>query len=179
MRWVFSTLSLFFLSIILAYSLGAFYAYFYPVKYYDLIVQYAQENDLDSALVASVINVESGYNSDALSSKGAIGLMQIMPSTGEWISSQIGEDFSQNEMFNPETNIKYGCFYLNYLLRYFGDEKLALCAYNAGQGNVVSWLKNEEYSKDGATLDKIPYKETQNYLSRVLKNRHYYKNKYK
>ena len=71
-----------------------------------------------------------------------------------------------------------GSYYLSYLIKYFKDEKLGLCAYNAGLGVVKEWLKDERFSKDGV-LEKIPYEETSNYYNRILKNYKYYKNKYK
>ena len=134
---------------------------------------------MNSALVASVANVESNFNQEAISNKGAVGIMQLMPSTAEWLAGKIGEDYDSQSLLNGEYNIKLGCYYLSYLIQYFGNEKVGLCAYNAGQGNVSSWLKNEKYSKDGKTLTKIPFEETKNYLNKVYKNYNYYKNRYK
>ena len=105
--------------------------------------------------------------------------MQIMPSTAKWIAQKIGEDYSEEKLLNGEYNLKIGSWYLSYLIDYFNDEKLGICAYNAGQGNVSMWLKNEEYSQDGKTLKKIPFEETKNYLNKVYKNYKYYKNRYK
>ena len=89
------------------------------------------------------------------------------------------ELYEKQKMFEPETNIKYGCFYLRYLIDKFSDLDAVICAYNAGQGNVKSWLENNEYSSDGKTLKKIPFQETENYLNRVRKSYFYYKNRYK
>ncbi len=179
MRTSYAILILLSIAIILTYTLGSFYAYFYPMTYSDEIIKYSELNNVDSALVASVINTESGFNRNSKSSKGALGLMQLMPSTAQWIASKLNLEYKEKDLFNVEYNINLGSYYLNYLINYFGDEKLGLCAYNAGQGNVSNWLKDETYSNDGKSLIKIPYKETENYLNKVYKNYHYYKNKYK
>ena len=178
MKNIYICLSLLIISIILTYSLGSFYAYFYPMKFCDEIKEYSTEFGVEPALVASVINVESGYREKAISSKGAQGLMQIMPSTGEWLAGKIGEKYEDNVLLEGKFNIKIGTYYLSYLINQFGDKKLALCAYNAGQRNVKEWLKNSEYSQDGKTLKKIPFLETENYIKKVEKNYSYYKNRY-
>lgn len=172
-------MSLLIVSIVLSYSLGCFYAFFYPVKYYDEIKAYSSKYNIDPTLVASMINVESSYNENAISSKGARGLMQLMPTTAKWVSEKIGENYEDDYLFQNDYNIKIGCYYLSYLFEQFdGDKDLVVCAYNAGQGNVKNWLKNEEYSSDGKTLKKIPFSETKNYLIKVNKNYHYYKYRY-
>lgn len=178
MKNIYICLSLVIISIILTYSIGAFYAYFYPMKYCDEIKSYSMDFDVEPALVASVINVESGYNELSVSSKGAEGLMQIMPSTGRWLAEKLKETYEDGILLNGEYNIKLGAYYLSYLFSQFGDTKLVLCAYNAGQGKVKEWLRDERYSSDGKTLDKIPFIETENYLKKVEKNYAYYKNRY-
>lgn len=179
MRVTFSLLSLLMCAIMLTYTVGSVFEYLYPMKYSQEIISYAEIYNVDSALVASVINTESNFDEKAKSKKGAIGLMQIMPSTAEWVAGKIGLEYNEENLYNGNYNIEIGTFYLSYLNSYFNDEKLALCAYNAGIGNVKSWLANEEYSTDGKSLAKIPYNETKNYLIKVYKNYHYYKNKYK
>lgn len=148
------------------------------MKFADEVVIYSKEFEVDPALVASVINVESGYNENATSSKGAKGLMQILPSTGKWLAEKVKEDYDEDYLLNHEFNIKIGTFYLSYLIEQFKDEKLALCAYNAGQGKVKEWLKNKRYSSDGKTLNEIPFEETKNYIVKIEKNYRYYKNRY-
>lgn len=148
------------------------------MKYSDEIYTYSKEYNVNPALVASIINVESGYNEKAVSSKGAEGLMQVLPSTGEWLAGKIKEEYYDGILLEGEFNIKIGTYYLGYLLEQFGDEKLAVCAYNAGQTNVKKWLANSDYSSDGKSLEKIPFLETENYLKKVNKNYHYYKNRY-
>lgn len=163
----------------LTFCLHCFYSYFYPMKYKEEIEMLGQEYDVKSALIASVVNSESGFNESAQSSKGACGIMQIMPTTAEWVALKIGKEYSQEKLFDVKYNLEIGTYYLSYLIKYFNDEKLAICAYNAGQGNVSNWLKNEEYSSDGKSLFKIPFKETEDYLNKVYKNYNYYLRKYK
>ena len=179
MRITFSLLSLLMFALVLTYTVGCVFEYLYPMSYSQEIIYYANNYNMDSGLIASVINTESNFDKNAKSSKGAIGLMQIMPSTAEWVANKIGLEFDEKELYNVNYNIEIGTYYLSYLKSYFNDERLALCAYNAGIGNVKNWLNNKDYSLDGKTLKIIPYQETKNYLNKVYKNYHYYKNKYK
>lgn len=142
----------------------------YPVEYEDIIRACARENDIPPAYAAAVILAESSYRPTVVSSANARGLMQLLPSTGEWIAGKYDEDFVEEDLFDPETNIRYGCWYLGFLMdRYDGDMRCASSAYHAGQGNVDKWLKKPEYSTDGKHLDKIPYESTENYVNRILK----------
>jgi soluble lytic murein transglycosylase len=142
----------------------------YMLDYEELILRYAAEYDLDPNLVAAVIHTESRFRPEAVSSAGAMGLMQIMPTVGEWIASdKLGDAaFTTNDLLKPEVNIRYGCWVLDYhLKRYDGDIALSLAAYNAGEGRVREWQKNPQYSQDGVHLDEIPFKETRNYITKV------------
>lgn len=142
----------------------------YPLSYETNIKKYADEYEVDPFLVASVICVESSFDKNANSSKDARGLMQIMPDTGQWIASKMGIDnFDNEQLFDPDTNIKMGTWYLNNLSNQFdGNIELALAAYNGGSGNVSKWLKDTNYSSDGKKLDNIPFKETEEYVKKVL-----------
>lgn len=179
MRTFFVVLTFSFLGIILSFSLGAYYSYFYPMKYNSQIVSLGEKYDVDSAIIASVANVESSFRADAVSNKGAVGIMQLMPSTAKWIAQKIGKDYNEDKLKSAEYNLELGSYYIAFLIEYFQDEKLGICAYNAGQGNVSNWLKDKRYSKDGKSLTNIPYQETRIYLKKVLNNYNYYKNKYK
>ena len=179
MKTVYSIIILTVVAVILSYTVGACYAYFYPMTYKEQITQYSKQYDVDAALIASIANVESGFNNNAVSNKGAIGVMQLLPSTAEWLAEKLKMSYSKDQLFDEEYNIKLGTFYLSYLISYFGNEKSAVCAYNAGQGNVKNWLANKEYSSDGKMLSKIPFKETENYLKKINKNYSFYKTKYK
>lgn len=176
-------LSLFFTIIILAsifFSIGWFGRIFYPIKYKEQISIYSQKYNVDPFLVASIIKVESKYNKDALSHKGAKGLMQISPITGEWGSKEIGIlNYKDELLYDPEINIEIGCWYINKLKNQFNNNlELVLAAYNGGSGNVTKWLKDLNYSDDGESLKHIPFKETEVYLIKVLKAYDIYKKLY-
>lgn len=157
----------------------AFYENKFPLKYQEQILKYSNQYELQPELVASVINAESGFNYDRVSTQGAIGLMQIIPSTGKYIANLMGEEnFSVEMLFDVETNINYGCYYLKYLFSKFDDETVCLSAYNAGEGVVRKWLKDQKYSLDGNTLKSVPYYETQNYVQKIEEGMRFYKNKF-
>ena len=141
----------------------------YPMEYTDLICSRAAAEGLEPAYVAAVILAESSYNPQAVSSVNAQGLMQIMPETGEWIAGKFDETYVEGCLFDPETNIRYGCWYLGYLLRrYDGDKTCSTAAYHSGQGTVDGWLKDPEYSTDGRTLNIIGGPRANTYVGRVL-----------
>lgn len=149
----------------------------YPIKYYSYIEKYSAMYDLDKYLVMSVIKVESNFNEKATSVKDARGLMQITPSTGNWIAEQMNlVEFSPDKLYDQEQNIFMGCWYLDNLRKEFDDNyMLILSAYNAGRGNVNKWLQNPEFSKDGKNLDYIPFKETELYIKKINLNYNIYK----
>lgn len=151
-------------------------------RYRDLIEKYAAEYDLNPAYVSAIIMQESGYDPKAVSNKGAMGLMQFMPNTFEWVAPNCG--ISKNDVsavYEPENAIKMGCYLLRYICRKIGsdDPVLVACAYHAGWGTVPSWIK--DYSTDGKTLkvSQIPKSDTRTYAGRVLNSyaiylQHYY-----
>ena len=154
--------------ILISFFILSYFFVFYPIKYKEEIKNSAQEFNLNPALVASVIYTESKFNPTAHSKAGAIGLMQLMPSTAQEISTKLNiSNFSTHNLLSPQFNIRLGCFYLSQLLHQFNNLDTALCAYNAGPNKVKTWLQNPEYSKDQKTLFLIPYKETQNYLAKI------------
>lgn len=143
----------------------------YPKNYHLYVSKYAAEYDLPPHLVYAVIHTESHFDSSAVSSAGAIGLMQLMPDTFRWISDDLLREYLPDNMaYDPETNIRYGCFLLQKLYNRYENWNYAIAAYNAGPGNVDAWLKDSAYTDDSGTLilSKIPYEETRNYVSIVL-----------
>lgn len=144
----------------------------YPLQYTDIVAKEATANGLDPALVYSVIKAESNFDPDARSHAGAVGLMQMTPDTFEWVQTKLKSDaeYTEQDLYTPEVNIRYGCKLLAMLLEKYDRKATALSAYNAGVGTVNAWLKNPNISKDGAALDNIPYEETRNYVDAVLKN---------
>ena len=171
---IFFAFSAIFLSV---FGVGCFYGTLFPMKYKEDIAFCSQKYNVDPAVVFSVVNIESHFNKNAISSKGAVGLMQVMPSTAKGIANVVGKQ--QFDLFDAKDNIEFGVCYLSQLENRFGDLQLALCAYNAGPTNVSNWLKNEEYSTDGKTLTKIPFVETENYLKKFKQNFKYYSTKTK
>jgi len=158
---------------IVQYQRNLMYAQ-YPLSYKELIVRMAEEYDLDPWHIAAVIRCESSFNAGATSSAGARGLMQIMPDTGQWLAGKFNEDdgFDAETLYNPETNMKYGCWYLRWLMnRYHRDLVLVTSAYHAGHGTVDKWLADSYISPDGQTIspEAIPYVSTANYVTKILK----------
>ena len=129
------------------------------------IIEYSKKYGLDKAEVAAIIKTESNFNNKAVSPAGAIGLMQIIPETAQYISEFLSMD--EYDLFDSETNIKFGCFYLSYLKKKFPYDETAYAAYNAGEGRVTEWLSDEKYSSDGVTLYNIPFKETSDYVKKI------------
>lgn len=153
----------------------------YPLEYEEMIVMYSRKNDLDPALVAAVINQESGFDNTATSNAGAVGLMQVMPGTAGWIADKTeGVDFVLDDLTDPEINIAYGCWYLGHLMeRYSGSLILGLAAYNGGAENVDSWVaaavaEGREFS---SVLD-IPYEETREFVEEVNEDAAAYRKAY-
>lgn len=140
----------------------------YRLLYPDIVTEMAAEYGVDPYLAAAVIHCESSNNKDAVSPVGAVGLMQIMPDTGAWIAEKLEmEDFTEERLFEPEVNVRMGCWYIDYLTdRFHGNMTLVLAAYNAGPGNVQKWLEDERISENG-TLTEIPFPETERYIEKV------------
>ena len=155
--------------------------YFYPQDYSQYVTVYADEYGVDESLVYAVMRTESGFRAEVESSAGAVGLMQIMPETFEWLQNLMSGEitYDSSSLLNPEINIKYGTYFLSYLLKHYsGNEQLAVASYNAGVANVDKWLESEQYSADGVTLSNIPFEETKNYVERVEKTKQVYETLY-
>lgn len=151
----------------------------YPYKYESIVNKYSKKYNLNPLFVLSVIKVESNFEEKAKSSVGAIGLMQITEETGKEIANKIGyRNFMVNDLYNPEINIEFGCFYLKDLFKEFNDRDLVIAAYNGGRGNVKNWLRDQKYSKDGDNLHNIPFPETREYVEKVNKAYKMYKKIY-
>ncbi len=151
-----------------------------PLRHEDIIRQQAEAKDLDPSLIAGVIYVESRFR-DQTSVAGAKGLMQILPSTADYIATKSGGTaFEQGDLATPQINIAYGSWYLRYLLQHYeGNELLALAAYNAGEGKVDEWYRDASTrGEDFEAESHIPFPETRDYVSRVLDVRERYKREY-
>lgn len=142
----------------------------FPRPYRDVV----EKSGLDETLVYAVMKAESGFEEESFSSAGAVGLMQLMPATAEFVCRMNGLEYEFERLTDGEYNTRLGCLYLAYLLRRFECIDTTLAAYNAGEGTVTEWLKNSEYSLDGKTLKNIPYEETARYVKKVEKFRKIY-----
>ncbi len=175
-------LFLFLLALYLLISRAAYIAQrAYPFPYRQIILTEARSNNLEPLLVVAVAYVESSFDEKALSTKGARGLMQIMPETGSWAAERIGlENFTVEQLFEPQTNIAIGTWYLRDLLQQFdGNIYLALAAYNSGPNHVSLWLQKGIWDGRRETLQSIPFPETRYFVLKVERTYQRYKWIYK
>jgi len=147
-----------------------YYRLRYPLSYEQIVRGHAKNYDLEPALLAAVIYQESKFDAEAKSDAGAIGLMQLQPETAKGIALRTGgSKFRVEDLTNPEINVRYGSWYLRHLLDKYGDEELALAAFNAGQGNVDSWRREGK---------GIAFAETRHYVDRVQQLKAIYRDAY-
>ncbi len=147
----------------------------HPMQYRDIIDRYAAQYNLHPAFVCAIILNESSFNTSAESRVGARGLMQLMPDTAQWIAHKLDLDstYAFDQLWEAETNIRFGCWYLNYLSKLFGGDAVTVAsAYHAGQGEISSWLSNASYAPDGRALvlDAMPDGPTKTYAGRVTRD---------
>ncbi len=151
----------------------------YPTDYSEYVEKAASDYGLEPSIIYSIIRTESNFNPDAQSNAGAYGIMQIMPSSFDWLQELRGEEgkYDADALFEPEICIDYGSYLLKYFYDYYGNEQCAVAAYNAGF--VVSdWLADPQYSSDGETLNDIPYPETNDYVTKVQSAKEMYEKLY-
>jgi soluble lytic murein transglycosylase len=152
----------------------------YPMTYSEYVYKYSEENNIDPLLTFAIIKAESNFNSKVVSSSNAMGLMQLMESTAEEIMQKdLQEEFNKDMLFNPEDNIKIGTAYFAKLIQRYGNIPLALTAYNAGIGKVDGWIEDCIIKEDGSDVENIPYKETNNYVRKILRDYKIYEHIYK
>lgn len=155
---------------LLATICGVFFLSF-KTNYKNVVTENSKNYGVDMALIYAVIKAESKFNTNAKSKVGALGLMQVKLSTANYMLSQNdGDGITEEDLFDPVTNIKVGTMYLSYLMQKFSDLDVVICAYNAGETAVNGWLKNSDYSENGITLKHVPFPETDTYLRRVKFN---------
>jgi peptidoglycan lytic transglycosylase len=150
-----------------------------PLRYQDVIRQQAADKHLDPAFVAAVIYAETKFDART-SSAGAVGLMQILPQTAEFLAHRSGATtFHVSDLGKPQVNIAYGSYYLRYLLDEYGNNKvLALAAYNGGESNVDGWVAASRARRTRFRIDDIPFPETRAYVERVLGAQRQYRQTY-
>lgn len=154
--------------------------YAYPFLYNELVCKYASEHQLDPWLVTGVIKAESKFLLEAKSPVGAVGLMQLMPETAQWIAEQSEcPGFQLQDLASPEVNIRFGTWYLASLKHEFHEnEILMLAAYNAGRGNVKQWMEQYGWTMQFRDVEQIPFPETREFIREVLWNKKRYQELY-
>jgi soluble lytic murein transglycosylase len=141
----------------------------FPFPYKTQILQNAQQDKINPLLAISVMRKESTFNPTIDSEVGAVGLMQIVPPTAQWVAGQIG--LANYSLTNPDDNIKIGTWYLQHNhQRYQDDSLLAVASYNAGTGNVSTWLQQYDIKDRDRFVEQIPFPETKDYVEGVFGN---------
>jgi branched-chain amino acid transport system ATP-binding protein len=146
----------------------------FPVYHRELIAEVAALNNLDPMLLTAVIRVESGFRTDAVSKKGAVGLMQVMPETAAWLREHKALTIGSDDLFDPNVNVRVGAYYLKYLCARFPTEYAALVAYNAGPTNARRWLEEGIWDGSYERTGQIPFAETRSYVRKVVIMRNLY-----
>lgn len=150
--------------------------YLYPEKYEAYVYKYSEELNIDPMLTFAIIKTESNFEEEIESKSGAIGLMQLMENTAKEQAEKLDMEYTKEMLYNPESNLKLGLNYFNTLLDYFDQNYiLAFTAYNAGLGNVQKWIKEGTIKEDGTDIENIPFKETNMYVRKIIKNYEIYK----
>lgn len=146
----------------------------YPKIYSEIISTYAEEYGVEENLIYAVIKAESNFDNNAVSNKSAIGLMQIVEETAIDVARrnniEIDSENIEEELLDIDNNIHIGTKYLSMLLTQYGNVEVALAAYNAGIGTVDNWIEKEIIQADGSDIENVPYKETNNYVRKILRD---------
>jgi len=150
----------------------------YKLEYTKYVKKYANEYNVDEYLIYAIIKAESNFEPNAESHRGAKGLMQLMYSTAEDISKRIGIELNEENILEPDINIKLGTKYISMLIQKYNNINLALAAYNAGSGNVDGWIEKGTLKSDGSDIENVPFTETNNYVRKILRDYEIYKNIY-
>lgn len=147
----------------------------YKKEYSEYVSKYSQEYGIDENLIYALIKAESNFKADAVSNKDAQGLMQLMYSTAQDVAKKNGIELTEENILEPEINIQIGTKYLSTLLDKYRCVEVAVAAYNAGSGNVDKWIANGIIKADGSDIQNIPFKETNNYVRKILRDYKIYK----
>ena len=153
--------------------------HFYKDNYREYVEEYASKYDVDKNLIFAIIKAESNFNENAISNAKAKGLMQVMDSTAKDISKDLQIEVDEETILIPEINIEIGTKYISMMISKYKSINLALAAYNAGSGNVDKWIENGTLKDDGSNIENIPFKETNNYVRKILRDYEIYKEIYK
>ena len=142
----------------------------YKKEYSEYVSKYAEEYDVDENLIYALIKAESNFNAKAVSHQNAKGLMQLMQSTAQDLASRSQISLTNDNILEPDVNINLGTQYIASLLTKYDSIEVALAAYNAGSGNVDKWIKNGTIKADGSDIENIPYKETNTYVRKIMRD---------
>ena len=146
----------------------------YPKTYSEIVTIYEEEYGVEENLIYAVIKAESNFKINAVSNRGALGLMQLMEETASDVAKKANIDIDfeniKEELLNPGNNINIGTKYLSQLLEKYKNKEVALAAYNAGIGTVDNWIDKGIIKADGSDIENIPYKETNNYVRKILRD---------
>ena len=155
---------------------------FYPDKFLELIKRYSDEYSVDKNLILAVIKAESNFKEEAKSDKQAKGLMQIMNTTAKDVVNVEGLDIDvsniEEEIIISQNNINIGVAYLSMLFEKYQNMELVIASYNAGIGTVDNWIEKGIIKADGSDIENVPYKETNNYVRKVINNYEMYNRLY-
>lgn len=155
----------------------------YPNTYSEYVLKYSREYQVDENLIYALIKAESNFKENAISNKEAVGLMQLMEETAKDVAKknniQIDYQNIKTELLNVDHNIQIGTIYISALLQRYQNKEVALAAYNAGIGTVDNWIEKQIIQADGSDIENIPYKETNNYVRKILRDYKIYCDLYK
>lgn len=151
----------------------------YKTDFSEYVEKYSKKYGVEKELIYAVIKVESKFDPNAISKSNAKGLMQIMDSTAKEIAQKNNIELTENNILNPEINIEIGTIYLSQLIEKYDSIELSVAAYNAGHGNIDKWISQEKIKKDGTDIEKIPFKETNMYVRKVVRDWKIYKKIFK
>jgi len=164
------TLLILLFALFFLFNSSFFWKAMYPIYFQQEVADAAKKYNVDPYLIFAIIQIESDFKNQRISNKGAAGLMQLMPDTAEWVIEQANLPATMiQQMHNPRVNIEIGAWYIAFLERKFHQNHYAvIAAYNAGQGNVEKWLREDTWDGTQQHLGDIPFGETRHYVQRVL-----------
>ena len=142
----------------------------YKKDYSEYVSKYAEEYEVDENLIYALIKAESNFNEKAVSHQNAKGLMQLMQSTAQDLANRSQIKLTKDNILDPDININLGTQYIASLLNKYDSIEVALAAYNAGSGNVDRWIKNGTIKSDGSDIENVPYKETNTYVRKIMRD---------
>ena len=147
----------------------------YPLHYKDIVLKYSKEYGVDPAIVFAIMREESHYDKNIRSPVNAVGLMQIMPSTADWLSPHVGIKRSEIDLTNPDQNIKFGVYYIKFIMNRVYDTELIMAGYNAGHGRAIRWENEYKRLSKYEKYEYIPFEETRHYIRKVSQSYMAYK----